>query len=110
MHKTHPESRKTILRKLFFVIIWCQDIGNDFDLGSFKRRVFNERVGELGFFAKKPVVARAFLLEIDTSVAIATSGWRAFLLFSRALLQEHPPLYMRENGTISPFGVFSLIL
>ena len=38
------------------------------------------------FFAWKSVIAREFLLKIDTSLAIATSGLRTNLLF------ENPPL------------------
>ena len=55
--------------------------------GGVQRGGFSAIAGELGFFAKRSVFAREFLLEFDTSLAVATSGWRTTLL-----LQEHPPL------------------
>ena len=44
------------------------------------RRDFSTIVGELGFFAKRSVIAKDFLLEFDASLAIATSGLRTTIL------------------------------
>ena len=42
------------------------------------------------FFAWKSVIAREFLLHIDTSLAIATSGLRTNLLFDKKNLPKTP--------------------
>ena len=54
---------------------------------------FSAIIGELGFFAKKSALAMDFLLEFDTSLAIATSGRRTILLLqeSDAPPSKHPP-------------------
>ena len=44
---------------------------------------------ELGFlFAKKNPIGKEFLLELDTSLATLTSGWRTILLLQQ---EQHPP-------------------
>ena len=51
------------------------------------------------FFAWKSVIAREFLLKIDTALAIAKSGLRTNLLFERPP-SENPPFDFPEQSQI----------
>ena len=59
-------------------------------MGGVPRRGFSNSWTCCVFFAWKSVIAREFLLKIDTSLAIATSGLRTNLLFEKPP-SENPP-------------------
>ena len=50
------------------------------------------------FFAWKSVIAREFLLKVDTSLAIATSGLRTNLLFEIPPFRKPPIQFSREEA------------
>ena len=58
--------------------------------GGFPRGGFSNSWTCSVFFAWKSVIAREFLLQIDTSLAIATSGLRTNLLFEKPPFRKPP--------------------
>ena len=55
----------------------------------------------LVFFTRKSVIARVFLLEFDTSLAIVTLAWRTAQLFWEPRFRTPPPLEFPNQNLIS---------
>ena len=70
-------------------------------MGGGSRKGVLAIVDQLRFFARRSVVARELLLDSDTSLAIATSGWRTNLLLQEPL--PKPPIRSsRPKVTFQP--------
>ena len=66
--------------------------------GGLSRRGFSAIVGELGFLQLEIGCCKEFLLEFNTSLAIATSGWMTYLLLQDHPLQTPPPIRSSVPG------------
>ena len=69
-------------------------------MGGFQEGGFQIVERAAFFFAWKSVIAREFLLKIDTSLVIATSGLRTNLLFENPPLPKTPHVIFPNTSAI----------
>ena len=66
-------------------------------MGGVPKGAFSTIAGELGSLAKKSVIAREFLLEVDASLAIATLGLRPNLLLQEPRFEKKKKTHTRQK-------------